>query len=115
MVDNANLCKLKKRQINGNGIGFLEIKRRGEDCLKFSSGHSFYYKGRKDKSLAAVGFIMKRRLSEKEIEYTALTESIALIIMDINQTTFPRIIDVYSPTFSHIHIDYWRKHRSRKK
>ncbi|KOB75448.1 Endonuclease-reverse transcriptase, partial [Operophtera brumata] len=67
-------------------IGLSEVLRKGEDLLRLTSGHLFFFRGHEDTSYGGVGFLINK------------TTTMATMVQNIKGIPTRVFIQIYAPT-----------------
>ena len=90
---------LELNEINWHIVGLSETHRKGEDLLKLSgNNHTFFNKGRDDKRLGGVGFLINNNIAGNIISYNGVSDRIAWIKVRLSKRYTLKVIQVYAPT-----------------
>lgn len=82
-------------EIDHDVVGLAEVRRNGCDIEEHTK-HIFCFKG-ETKGLFGVGFLIKKQLKECIVNFTGISERVAILKLRINNETVS-LIQVYAPT-----------------
>ena len=101
LLDDDKITELEHeiQNLKWDIIGLSEI-RRGEEKIQLNSGHILFWKGYENKSEEGVGFLIIKNIRNNIINFKAINERIAKVIVKLNKNFKSQVIQIYAPTTS---------------
>ena len=92
---------MELENIDWHIVGISETHRKGEDLLQLGvSNHLFYNRGRVDKRISGVGFLVNNKIAGNVMSFDSISDRIAWIKVRLTKRQTLKIIQVYAPTSS---------------